>query len=240
MNDVRSRELLRGRVRNWLVVFELVGVGVLFGGVALRRRHDPRKRARRALEGVRDTPIRDLADGSRARVTGTVAPLHALQPSPVDQRPCIGFRLVVGTAIRGDPSNGFSQVLTRESCQPFSIADETGTAIVEGPFMIGLDVDDSSWTDLPPTLFKLLEDAGVPSSLTNFRFSEAFLLPGDRVTVLGTVAVVFHPAGEPRLREPPMRSRIVGTDQTPVILRDAVEDSAQDLGSPVPPSVGGQ
>jgi hypothetical protein len=211
----------------WLLISELVGVGVLFGGFALRRWLDPRKRKRAALEGVPETPIRDLADGTVARIAGTVAPLHALQPSPVDQRPCMGFRLVVGTAIRGDPSNGFSQVLTRESCQTFAISDETGTAIVEGPFMIDLDVDDSSWTDLPAALFRLLEDAGVPPSTRDLRFSEAFLLPGDRVTVMGAVSVELHPAGEPRLRDPPMRRRIFGTDRTPVILRDAVDESRE-------------
>src|SRR5205814_5463800 len=117
------------------------------------------------------------------------------------------------------------EVLTRESCQPFSISDETGMALVDGPFMIGLDVDDSSWTDLPPTLFKVLEDAGIPSNLTNLRFSEAFLLPGDRVTVLGTVNVSVHPAGKRRgFRDPPMMPRIVGTAQSPVVLRDAAED----------------
>ena len=225
-------------MRSWLVVLQLVGVGVLLGRFALKRWLDPRKRARREIEAVRETPIRDLAlegvrdmlirdltDGVRACVTGTVAPLHALQPSPVDQRPCIGFRSVVESAIRGDPSNGFRHVLTRESCQPFSISDETGTAIVEGLFMIDLDFDDSSWTDLPPALFRLLEDAGVSSSTTDLRFSEAFLLPGDRVTVLGAVSVEIHPAGEQSgFREPPMMRRIVGTDRTPVILRDAVEE----------------
>jgi hypothetical protein len=90
--------------------------------------------------------------------------------------------------------------------------------------MIGLDPDNSSWTDLPPGLFRLLEDAGVPSSLTDIRFSEAFLLPGDRVTVLGTVSIDIHPAGERSgFRDVPMRRRILGTGATPVILRDADE-----------------
>jgi hypothetical protein len=143
---------------------------------------------------------------------------------PVDQRPCIGFRSIIESAIRGDPSNGFRHVLTRESCQPFSIFDGTRTAIVEGPFIIGLDIDDSSWTDLPSALFQLVEDAGVSSSLTDLRFSEAFLLPGDRVTVLGAAFVEIHPAGESNgFREAPTMRRIVGTERTPVMLRDAVE-----------------
>lgn len=197
-------------------------VGASAGAALVKRWLDPRRRADRAMAGVQETSIRELADGDRARVTGKVAALHALQPSPVDQRPCIGFRLVVGTAVRGDPSNGFETVLVRENCQPFSISDETGMALVEGPFLIGLDVDDSSWTDLPPTLFKVLEEAGIRSNLTNLRFSEAFLLPGDRVTVMGTVQVSIHPAGKRRsFRDPPMMPRIVGTPQSPVVLRDA-------------------
>ncbi len=221
-----------------LLVFELVGVGALVGRFAVKRWRDPRKRARRAIEGEQDTLIRELTDGDFARVTGKVAALHPLQPSPVNQRPCIGFRLVVGTAIRSDPSNGFGEVLTRESCQPFSISDETGLALVDGPFMIALDVDDSSWTDLPPTLFKVLEEARIPSNLTNLRFSEAFLLPGDRVTVLGTVNVGIHPAGKRRtFRDPPMMPRIVGTPQSPVVLRDAEDPpAASPAGSSPDPS----
>lgn len=215
------------------LVVGLVGMGGVLGGFLLRRWRDPRKRARRAIEGEQDTPIRELADGDFARVTGKVAALHPLQLSPVDQRPCIGFRLVVGTAIRSDPSNGFAQVLVRESCLPFSVSDETGTALVEGPFLIGLDVDDASWTALPPTLFKVLEDAGVPSNLTNLRFSEAFLLPGDRVTVLGSVHVSVHPAGKRRtFRDPPMMPRIVGTAEAPVVLRDAAEEPPVPEGPP--------
>ena len=243
-------------MRSWLVVLQLVGLGVLLGRFAFRRWRDPRNRARRvlkgvrdrrirdlaiesvrpipirdlAMEGVRDTLIRELADGVRACVTGTVKPLQALQPSPVDQRSCIGFRSVIERAIRGDPSNGFRHVLTRESCDPFSISDESGTAIVQGPFIIDLEVDDSAWTDLPPALFRLLEDAGVPSDTTDLRFSEAFLLPGDKVTIVGTVSVDIHPAGEPTgFREPPVMRRIIGTDRTPVMLRDAVEEPVEGL-----------
>jgi hypothetical protein len=117
--------------------------------------------------------------------------------------------------------NGFSHVLTRESCQPFSISDGSGSAIVEGPFTIGLDFDDSAWSDLPPALFRLLAEARV-SDTTDLRFSEAFLLPGDRVTVLGDVAVEIHGRGERiGLRDLPVRRRIFGADRTPVILRDA-------------------
>jgi hypothetical protein len=210
----------------WLTAFELMCLALGAGGYALGRWMDPRKRARRVLARVSDTPIRELADGDWARVTGRVAALDALAPSPITQRPCIGFRLVVETAVRNDPSNGFTPLLTRESCQPFSISDDTGTAIVEGPFLMGLDVDDSSWTDLPPTLFKLLEEVGAPPGVTHFRFRECWLLPGDRVTVAGAVSVGVHPAGEPRgFREPPVMRRIVGTDRAPVLLRDAVEEA---------------
>lgn len=208
------------------IIVELIGAGLAVVGSALSWWWDPRKRARRALDGVGDTPIRELADGDWARVTGKVAALQALQPSPVNQRPCIGYRLVLDTAIRGDPANGFAHLLTRESCHPFSISDETGTAVVEGPFVLGLDFDDSSWTERSPALFKVLDDAGISSTPTGLRFSEAFLLPGDRVTLLGTVSLVVDPAGERRgFREPPLMRRIIGTERTPVMLRDEVEDS---------------
>jgi len=39
--------------------------------------------------------------------------------------------------------------------------------VIEGPFLIELDVDDSSWTDLPPAVFTLLEGAEIAPSPTN-------------------------------------------------------------------------
>jgi hypothetical protein len=116
--------------------------------------------------------------------------------------------------------------LARESCQPFSVTDETATAIVEGPFMIGLDFDDSSWSDLPPSVFKLLDESGISPIPTVLRFREAFLLPGDEITVQGAISVGIHPAGEPGgFREPPTVRRIVGTDRAPVVVCDVSEDA---------------
>jgi hypothetical protein len=165
----------------------------MFVGSAIKRLLDPRKRARRAFDDVPDMLIRALVDGTRARVTGTVSSLHPLRPSPVDQRPSVRLRL-----------QGVENMVARESCQAFSISDETGTAIVEGPFMMSLDGDRSY-----------------------VRFREAMLLPGDRVTVLGTVSITIDPAGEPSgFRDPPTLRRIVGTDQEPVVLSDAAGDPA--------------
>jgi hypothetical protein len=208
-----------------LLFIELAANGIVVAGFALRRLLEARKRARGVLEESWETPIRALTDGTWARVTGTVSPLRPLQPSPIDQRSCIGYRSVIGRS-RGGSSNGFEHMLARESCPPFSIADETGTAVVEGPFIIALDVDDSSWTQLPPGVFKLLDEAGIPSGLPNLRFSEAFLLPGDRVTVVGNVSITIDPTGEPSgFREPPILRRIIGTDLASVVLRDAVDES---------------
>jgi len=136
------------------------------------------------------------------------------------------FRVTVESAIRNDPANGFRHILARESCQPFSISDETGIEVIEGPFLIELDVDDSSWTDPPPAVFTLLEGAGIAPSPTDvLRYRSALLFPGDRVTVMGRVRIEIHPQGERRgFRDPPIRRRIMGTNESPVVLRDADQD----------------
>lgn len=85
------------------------------------------------------------------------------------------------------------------------------------------------WTDLPAWLFAFLEDAGFSPAPTDLHFSESFLLPGDQVMVVGITSVEMEPAGERSgLRDPPMKRRIIGTERTPVILRDVVDDAEQE------------
>jgi hypothetical protein len=110
-------------------------------------------------------------------------------------------------------------VLDRSACATFALSDGRVEAVVEGTLLLGLDPDDRGdiWANQPPALFTLLEEAGVP--LTGlfgrdkqFRFREALLEPGDRITVLGRAFVEPAPAGARHgFRAPPMRCAFKGT-----------------------------
>ena len=84
----------------------------------------------RALRLARIVPIAHLKDGRWVMVTGVVGAVEPPMTSPLNQRPCIGFRLLV-SQIPGDPP-----VLKEEECAAFSLEDDTGKVAVDGPFQL--------------------------------------------------------------------------------------------------------
>lgn len=212
-------------------VFYLLVAGLGFASYLSIKWRDPRRRARRMMRTRASIPIGDLADGAWARVTGFVSAQHATTTAPVSGRPCIGFRLVVDQTTNAGPE----PVLVRELCHPFWIADGSGRALVEGPNMFGVDPEEP-WSNLPRTLYRMLEEAEVSvrgsfDTYREFRYTEAILAPGDRVSVLGRASVAIDPAGEATShRQPPMLRRIVGRSREPVMIADAGGPDAGDPG----------
>jgi len=174
-----------------------------------------RNRPRLLLGRRKSTAIAALKDGEQAKITGVVAAREALLTSPVGGHACIGYQ----TSIDQKPSGGAGEVwlpaVGRTACGSFSVTDVSGTAVVDGPFRLELDVDDGAWSDLPPTVFSLLEEVGGPSALRSVRdgqtrFQEALLKPGDRVSVLGRATMDLDPG----------LKQIRGTAEEPVVIID--------------------
>jgi hypothetical protein len=214
-----------------LTLLQIIAMGLPAVGYVLAWWSQPQRRARRELERAPGKRLWDVRDGDRVRVTGVVRRLRETVMSPVTGRNCLGFRYVVEE--RG--SGGDWRVVASESrCVAFGLVDEGVEAIVEGPFIFGLDFDDRGdvWANLPLGLFGVLERARVPLSgplggEKEFRFREAVLRPEDRIMVLGDVAIEVDRAGHrAELRGPPLARKIRGSDAAPVALADAEEDSA--------------
>ncbi len=199
---------------------------VALAGEALAKRREAKRRVRRALAGMTDTPIVSIKDGDRVRVTGVLAVHRDTATSPVGWRACLGYRLIVQVKGRLAADEERSGVLVREDCRPFAIADGSGRAIVEGPFLLGID-DDAGWADLPPAASSYLQEARV--SLTNllshrrhFQFKETLLVPGDRVSIVGRASVEIDPAGASSgHRSLPVLCRIRGDKRYPVMIAKA-------------------
>ncbi len=192
------------------------------------RWRDPRRRARRALRDLIETPISAIEDGERVRVTGVVSARGETVIAPISRRPCIGYRVVV----KGKPIGVRSEledVLVREDCKEFWIDDGSGRALVERPVVIGVDADDAAWSGLPPTVYQLLEDAKVPLTGAlggdrEFSYTEARLDVDDSVSVVGRASCTLDPAGQARgHRKLPTLVRITGTKAEPVMVADADE-----------------
>jgi hypothetical protein len=198
-------------------------------GYAIGWWFEPKRRARRALTRVQDSRLADLRDGDRARVIGIArATDQQMTTSPIGQRSCIGFHVVVEEKNAGHAGANWHTLLVRSHCLPFGLVDGDSEAVVEGPFDLGLDPDDRGdvWANLPPTLFAMLEEARIP--LTGhfgrdkeFRFREALLRAGDRVSVLGRVSVEPSPGGHrENPRGTPLQCRVSGSEAQPVVVGD--------------------
>ena len=76
--------------------------------------------------------------------------------APVSGRPASGICLVVDQATNAGPE----PALIREHCDSFWIADGSGRALVEGPSLFGEEPDET-WSNLPPSLYRMLEESDV-------------------------------------------------------------------------------
>jgi hypothetical protein len=206
-----------------------LGAGAMaLTGYAIGWWFEPKRRARRALTRIQEARLADLRDGDRLRVTGIARARVETTTSPIGQRSCIGFHVVVEEKTSSGAGANWHTLLVRSHCLPFGLVDGDAEAVVEGPFDLGLDPDDRGdvWSNLPPTLFAMLEEARIP--LTGhfgrdkeFRFREALLRAGDRVSVLGRVSVEPHPYGHrENPRGTPLQCRVSGSEAQPVMIGD--------------------
>jgi hypothetical protein len=218
-----------------ITLLQIVAMGLPAVGYALAWWMQPKRRARRALDQAASRRLAELRDGERARLTGVARRLHEPLVSPVTGRRCIGYRFVIEERV----ADSWNVVVQGGRCAPFELVDEDAEATVEGPFLFGLDFDDRGevWANLPPGVFRVLEEAGVSLSgpfggEREFRFREAALRPDDRIMVLGRVSIDVDPAGRREsFRGPPMRRVIRGSTRHPIALADADEDVALTLAA---------
>ena len=193
-------------------------LAVYLNWMALRQRKPPR----RALLRVPATQIAGVKDGAMVRIAGRAVERGPLRTSPISQRRCIGFRLVV------DRHDGqvWQRVVDLEQLDTFLLSDDTGDAVLHGPFEINVDPYDARSADLPPELFAVLEKEGVPvkgpfGTERQFHYAETVLMPGDEITAFGRATVEIDAAGHaPSPRHPPVMCHLWGRDEA-VIIADA-------------------
>jgi hypothetical protein len=181
----------------------------------------PRGRARRALGRIERVPIAELEHGVWAKVTGVVSPLERTLTSPIGQHACLGYRLEVEQMT----GRTYPLVLELEECVAFSIADDTGRADVDGPFLLGVDFPSERLT-VPRRSLGVLTGAGIETSgiflERRFVYREALLRPGDRVSVMALVTVELDPTVRPEgFRSPPLAARLRGTVKQPIFIADS-------------------
>lgn len=186
-------------------------------------------RVLREMDGP-STPIARLVEGRPTRIVGVAEAIGPLLTTPVDPRPCIGFRLVVERRSDRSSNAAWVPVLVQEDCRSFSVQDESGLAVVEAPVVLRIDVDVGGWAGLPPEVYDLLDEAKIPLrgafSDPEFRFSLAVLKPGDRISVEGRATLQIDPSVPgASARSAPQTWHFKDTNAWPLVVRD-VEDPA--------------
>jgi len=179
----------------------------------------PRTRGRRLLRKARNVPIAEIKDGEWVKVTGVAHAIGPIETSLVGRRECIGFHVQVQRL--GGRSAGVV-VLERESCPAFTITDETGTVVVDGPFLFAIDWD--VWSTATAAHLRILKESGVHGRTFWHRFAyrEGLIQPGDVITVLGLATFEPDPSQPPAdLRSPALKIHLRGSGNRRVILADA-------------------
>ncbi len=165
--------------------------------------------------------------GRRVRLTGVAGELGPLMTSPIGGRPCLAFRLLV-------EEPGWRPVLEHSACTRFLLVDQGIPVSISGPFrvLLAADYDWKFGNDVQLRLGRLIEEqsrqrpraGGMQEDADaiyqrNYRYFEALLRPGDRVTVEGFAQVEITPEGtRADLRAPPVRHALTGSPEQPLVV----------------------
>lgn len=201
---------------------------------------------RGSVLGTRAARFNQVPHGTRVRIIGVARELDRTITSPVEERVCLAFRLVV-------EEPGWRLVFERTACTSFLVQDGDVAVRIDGPFRVLLHAD-YAWdfgNDVQRRIARLLDadrlsrnprkswfgkllrtrppagyDGAEPLRsetdaiyCENYRYFEALIRPGDRVAIEGFAALTVDPGGaRAALREPPLLHALTGTTERPVMV----------------------
>jgi len=210
--------------------FLVAAVGTLTMRIAFSRD----RRIKRALRRVKPTPIRDAKDGRAVKIVGELVYAGRSIPSPLSQRPCAYYSIVV-EEYRGRGTRGgrWREIVREQSGIDFYLRDDSGMALVriagDGNQLPALVQDRRARTS--PIL---RNDADLERFLTargrsvegtffrkNLRAFEGILEAGERVAVGGLARWMPDPdAAGGNYRETPKRLVLEASESLPLFLSD--------------------
>jgi Zn-finger nucleic acid-binding protein len=163
------------------------GIALFFSGFRLNRR-------KHLIETTPTSSIRSLAIGP-VEITGNAEPSGSMLSSPFGGMPCVFFSYTVEERQRYGKQDKWVTVATGQSHLPFIVRDATGAVMI---MPIGAELmietrgtyQNGEHMDLPTTVEAGLATLGIVSSgwlsSKTLRCTERFILPEERVYVLGT------------------------------------------------------
>ena len=163
------------------------GIALFFYGFRLNRRKD-------LIETTPTSSIRSLAIGP-VEITGNAKPSGPMLSSPFSGMPCVFFSYKVEERQRYGKQDKWVTVTEGQSHLPFAVRDATGAVMI---IPIGAELmietrgtyQNGGHMNLPPTVEAGLATLGITSSgwlsSKTLRCMESFILPEERVYILGT------------------------------------------------------
>jgi hypothetical protein len=202
-------------VAAWLVWVTLPVVGA-----GLAHWLDPKRRARRALDRATAKPLGAVVEGDQVRVLGVARRGRGTLTAHFSGRKCIAFRCVVEEYKEGVPR----EILLVEHALPFVLAADGVEASVDGPFLLGLQIDHRVEGGPSREVLDTLAKYGVSPTdgagrERRLEYYEAVLEDGDPVWVFGRARVAVDPRGRSEeLRGLPILRIFEGTKREPLVL----------------------
>lgn len=213
----------------WWYIGSAVGaVGVSWLAHWLRRD----VRIRRKVARLPLTPMREVTDGQRVKVSGIVELRHPPLTGPLSGRPCAAWSVVLQR-----PSDGGWRTIIRDwNAVEFVIVDDGGMAarVTESRAEVVYELDvevESGWDKAPAERLREVlkqyghELEGSSGRPSQYRVREGIIEHGERVTVVGVASREPDPSprafGGGAYRELPQRLVLTAGGKEPLYIIDA-------------------
>jgi hypothetical protein len=192
----------------------------------------PANRVKRELKSTRRFSLRELPEGTRARVVGQARPFQYTLEGPLTGRPCVYFVATVEQHHTTGRSSYWRTVIREEKGVPFLLDDSTGHALVDPvSAKVALDVDgrgDSGTFDAPNAREQAFLDRHGTSGQgwvfnKRLRYREAVIELGETVAVLGEGVREPDPNAAPEAAyrgDAPTRVRMTSSSRFPLLISD--------------------
>jgi hypothetical protein len=214
-----------------VTLWVLVGGGILVA-VGVGWYFSPANRVKRELRSAQRFSLRELPEGTRARVVGQARVFERTLEGPLTGRPCVYFRATIEQHHTTGRSSYWKTIVREENGVPFILDDSTGHALVDPiAAKVALDVDgegDSGTFDNPsPREQAFLARNGQTGEGWVFnkrlRYREAVIEIGETVAVLGEGVREPDPGAAPQAAyrgDAPTRVRMTSSSRFPLLISD--------------------
>jgi hypothetical protein len=187
---------------------------------------------KRELKSAQRFSLRELPEGTRARIVGEARMFERTLEAPLTGRPCVYFVATIEQHHSTGRSSYWKTIVRQEAGVPFIVDDSTGHALVDpSAAKVALDVDgrgDSGTFDDPTPREQAFLDRNGQTGRgwmlnKRLRYREAVIEIGETIAVLGEGVREPDPGAAPQAAyrgDAPTRVRMTSSSRFPLLISD--------------------